>query len=115
MPGGLDVPSLSPMVRSPRQGGQLLEDSSPTKVVTGAQYDHELFEDDVEEEDLSYYCSSTQGKRGRKLSEGGPPKPDTTNMGEKEESRLMCSSYFLDYVIRNEVFCVGEVIVEVFL
>jgi hypothetical protein len=44
------------------------------------------------------------GKRGGK---GGGWK--------KEESRLMRSSYFLDYVIRNEVFCVGEVIVEVFL
>ncbi len=34
---------------------------------------------------------------------------------ENEESRLMRSSYFLDCVIRNEVFCVGEVIVELFL
>ncbi len=31
---------------------------------------------------------------------------------EKEESRLMRSYYYLDYVARNEVFCVGEVIVE---
>jgi hypothetical protein len=84
VPGGVDVPSLPPIVCSPRQGGQLLEGSCPTKEVTGAQYDHELFEDDVEEEDLSYYRSSTQGKRGPKLSEGGPPKPDTTNMTAAE-------------------------------
>ncbi len=64
MPGGVDVPSLPPIVRSRRQGGQLLEGSSPIKEVTGAQYDNNLFEDDVEEEDLSYYRSSTQGKRG---------------------------------------------------
>jgi hypothetical protein len=81
---GLDVPSLPPIVCSPRQGGQLLEGSTPTKEVTEAQYDNELFEDDVEEEDLSYYRSSTQGKRGRKLSAGGPPKPDTTNMTAAE-------------------------------
>jgi hypothetical protein len=61
-----------------------LKGSSPTKEVTGAQYDHEIFEDDVEEEDLSYYRSSTQGKRGCKLSEGGPPKPDMTNMTAAE-------------------------------
>jgi hypothetical protein len=54
VPGGVHVPSLSLMVHSPRQRGQLLEDSSPTKDATGAQYDHELFEDDVEEEDLLY-------------------------------------------------------------
>ncbi len=84
VPGGVDVPSLPPIVRSRRQGGHILEVSSPTKEVTGAQYDHELFEDDVEEEDLSYYRSSTQGKRGRKLSEGGQPKPDTTTMTAAE-------------------------------
>ncbi len=78
-PSGLDVPSLPPIVCSPRRGGQLLEGSTPTMEVTGAQYD-KLFEDDVEEEDLSYYCFSTQEKRGIKLSEGGPSKPDTTNM-----------------------------------
>jgi hypothetical protein len=84
VPGRVDVPSLPPIVRSCRQRGQLLEGSSPTKEVTGAQYDHKLFEEDVEEEDLSYYCSSTQGKRGRKPSEGGPPKPDTTTMTAAE-------------------------------
>ncbi len=61
-----------------------MEGRSPTKEVSGAQYDHKLFADDVEEEDLSYYCSSTQGKRGCKLSEGGPPKPDTANMTAAE-------------------------------
>ncbi len=30
-------------------------------------YDHELFEDDVEEEDLSYYRSSTQGPRKKRM------------------------------------------------
>jgi hypothetical protein len=85
VPKGVDVPSLPPMVHSPRQVGRLLEGSSLTKEVTRAQYDHELvFEDDVEEEDLSYYRSSTQGKRGSKLSEGGPLKPDTTNMTAAE-------------------------------
>ncbi len=84
VPGGVDVPSLPLIVHSRRQGGQLLEGSSPTKEVTGAKYDHKLFEDDVEEKDLSYYCSITQGKRGRKLSEGGPLKPDTTNMTAAE-------------------------------
>ncbi len=44
VPGGVDVPSLPPIMRSRRQGGQLLEGSTPTKEVTGAQYDHELFE-----------------------------------------------------------------------
>jgi hypothetical protein len=89
VPGGVDVPSLPPIVHSPRQGGQLLEGSTPTKEVTGAQYDHELFEDDVEEKDLSYYCSSTQGKRGHTLSEGGPPKPDTTNMTAAESDMAL--------------------------
>jgi hypothetical protein len=88
-PSGLDVPSLPPIVRSPRQGGQLLEGSTPTKEVTGAQYDNELFEDDVEEEDLSYYRSSTQGKRGRKLSDGGPLKPDATNMTAAESDMAL--------------------------
>jgi hypothetical protein len=54
-PSGLDVPSLPPIVHSPCQGRQLLEGSTPTKGVTRAQYDNELFEDDVEEEDLSCY------------------------------------------------------------
>jgi hypothetical protein len=88
-PSGLDVPSLPLIVRSSRQGGQLLEGSTPTKEVTGAQYDDELFEDDVEEEDLSYYRSSTQGKRGHKLAEGGPPKPDTTNMTAAESDMAL--------------------------
>jgi hypothetical protein len=88
-PSGLDVPSLPPIVRSPRQGGQLLEGSTPTKEVTRAQYDNELFEDDVEEEDLSYYHSSTQGKRGRKLSEGGLPKPDMINMTAAESDMAL--------------------------
>jgi hypothetical protein len=35
--------------------------------------------------------------------------------GGGEESRLTRSSYFLDYVIRSEVFCVGEVVVKVFM
>ncbi len=86
---GLDVLSLPPIMRSPRRGGQLLEGSTPTKEVTEAQYDDELFEDDVEEEDLSYYCSSTQGKRGYKLSVGGPSKPDTTNMTAAESDMAL--------------------------
>ncbi len=86
---GLDVPSLPPIVRSPKQGGQLLEGSTPTKEVTEAQYDDELFEDGVEEEDISYYRSSTQGKREHKLSAGGPPKPDTTNMTAAESDTAL--------------------------
>ncbi len=66
-----------------------MEGSTPTKEVTGAQYDDELFEDDVKEEDLSYYCSSFQGKRGHKLSEGGQPKPDTTNMTTAESDMAL--------------------------
>jgi hypothetical protein len=62
VPEGVDVPSLPPIVRPRRQGGQLLEGSSPTKEITGAQYDHKLFEDDVEE-DLSYYRSSPRKER----------------------------------------------------
>jgi hypothetical protein len=88
-PSGLVVPSLPSIVCSPMQGGQLLEGSTPTKEVTGAQYDNELFEDDIEEEDLSYYRSSTQGKRGCKLSAGGPPKPDTTNMTAAESDMAL--------------------------
>ncbi len=36
VPGGVDVPSLPPIVCSHKQGGQLLEGSSPTKKITGA-------------------------------------------------------------------------------
>ena len=66
-----------------------MEGSTPTNEVTGALYGDELFEDDVEEEDLSYYCSSTHGKRGCKLSAGGPPKPDTTNMTAAESDMAL--------------------------
>ncbi len=44
-PSGLGVPSLPPIVRSPRQGGHLLEGSTPTKEVTGAQYDDPTLQD----------------------------------------------------------------------
>ncbi len=66
-----------------------MEGCTSTKEVTGAQYDDEIFEDNVEKEDLSYYPSSTQGKRGCKLSEGGPPKPDTTNMTAAESDMAL--------------------------
>ncbi len=66
-----------------------MEGSTPTKEVTEAQYEDKLFQDDVEEEDLSYYGSSTQGKRGHKLSAGGPPKPDTTNMTAAESDMAL--------------------------
>ena len=48
----------------------------------GGQYnDDELFQDDVKEEDMTYYCSTTKGKCGHPLlMDGGPPRPDTKDM-----------------------------------
>jgi hypothetical protein len=63
--------------------------SSPTKENNdfmeeegGGQYDDdELFQDDVEEEDMTYYCSTTKGKCERPLlMDGGPPRPNTKDM-----------------------------------
>jgi hypothetical protein len=51
----------------------------------GGQYDQydddELFQDDVEQQDMSHYCSETVGRSGRPLIiDGGPPKPNTDDM-----------------------------------
>ena len=32
------------------------------------------------EEDMEYYCVNSTGRRGRSLSSGGPPRPDTSGM-----------------------------------
>ncbi len=47
------------------------------------QYDEDIFEDDEEEGDLTYFRSTTQGKRGRRLIDGGPPRPDTSGMTDE--------------------------------
>jgi hypothetical protein len=48
--------------------------------------DDELFQDDNAEEnaeeDMKYYCVNSTGRRGRSLSSGGPPRPDTAGMSE---------------------------------
>ncbi len=61
-----------PAVKSPRKGGSNEE-----------QYDDDIFEDDEEEGDLTYFRSTTQGKRGRRLLDGGPPRPDTSGMTDE--------------------------------
>ncbi len=44
----------------------------------------DLFQDDTTEdnveEDMEYYCVKSTGRRGRSLSSGGPPRPDTSGM-----------------------------------
>ncbi len=46
--------------------------------------DNELFQDDTAEEnaeeDMEYYCVNSTRRRGRSLSSGGPPRPDTAGM-----------------------------------
>jgi hypothetical protein len=46
--------------------------------------DNELFQDDTPqdnvEEDMEYYPVNSTGRRGRFLSSGGPPRPDTSGM-----------------------------------
>jgi hypothetical protein len=46
--------------------------------------DNELFQDDTAEEyaeeDMEYYRVNSTGRRGRSLSSGGPPRPDTAEM-----------------------------------
>ena len=48
----------------------------------GGQYDDdELFQDDVEEEDMTYYRTTAKSKVGHPLlMDGGPARPDTTDM-----------------------------------
>ena len=52
------------------------------QVDLAGEYDDAVCQDDEELEDLSYYQSSTQGKKGRPLSDGGPERPDTSGMSE---------------------------------
>ena len=47
------------------------------QVIFAEEYDDAVFQDDEELEDLSYYKSTTQGKKGRPLYDGGPEKPDS--------------------------------------
>jgi hypothetical protein len=46
--------------------------------------DDELFQDDTAEknaeEDMEYYRVNSTGRRGRSLSSGGPPRPDTAGL-----------------------------------
>jgi hypothetical protein len=62
--------------------------SSPNEDPEGQYNDSKLFQDDVEEEDLSYYWSITIGMRvrGRVLTERGPPRPDPSNVSKLESS-----------------------------
>ncbi len=46
----------------------------------GQYDDDELFQDDVEEEDMTYYCSVRKGSGRPLLMDGGPPRPDTEDM-----------------------------------
>jgi hypothetical protein len=46
------------------------------------EYDDAVFQDDKELEDSSYYQSTSLGKKGRPLSDGGPERPDTSGMSE---------------------------------
>ena len=50
------------------------------EVISAEDYDDAVFQDDEEFEDLSYYKSTTQGKKGRPLCDGGPKKPDTSGL-----------------------------------
>ena len=56
-------------------------------------FDKQLFEDETEEilGDDYYLDTEFRGKgaSGRKLTPGGPPKPDTTSMGEVEAEKLL--------------------------
>jgi hypothetical protein len=55
---------------------------SKNQVDLAEEYDDAVFQDDEEPEDLSYYLSTTLGKKGRPLSDGGPQRPDTSGMSE---------------------------------
>ncbi len=52
------------------------------QVIFVKDYDDAVFQDDEEVEDLSYYKSTTQGKKGRPLCDGGPQKPDTSGLSD---------------------------------
>jgi hypothetical protein len=55
--------------------------------------DDELFHDDTTEEnveeDIEYYCVNSTGRRGRSLSSGGPPRPDTAGMSAVKAQRAI--------------------------
>jgi hypothetical protein len=61
-----------PAAKSPRKGG-----------LNEEQYDDDIFEDDEEEGDLTYFRSTTQGKRGRRLTVNESPRPDTSGMTDE--------------------------------
>jgi len=56
-------------------------------------FDKGLFEDETEEfvDDDYYHCTDFRGTgaSGRKLTPGGPPKPDTTSMDEVEAEQVL--------------------------
>ncbi len=66
--------------------GFILEDE-----MGGLYNNDELFHYSKEDmvEDLSYYCSSTSGKKRCTLTSGGPPKPDTLDMTDAESRMVM--------------------------
>jgi hypothetical protein len=55
--------------------------------------DNELFQDDTAEdnakEDMEYYHVNSTGRRGRSLSSGGPPRPDTSGMSVVKAQEAM--------------------------
>jgi hypothetical protein len=65
--------------------------------------DDELFQDDTPEdngeEDMEYYHVNSTGIRGRSLSSGGPPRPDTSGMSAAQaqeaikEWRVLCKAH----------------------
>ena len=71
--------------KSPRKGEKKMGADvgvAKNEVISAEDYDDAVFQDDEEVEDLSYYKSTTQGKKGRPLCDGGPKKPDTSGLSE---------------------------------
>jgi hypothetical protein len=79
--------------------------------------DNELFQDDTPEDnakdDLEYYHVESTGRRGRSLSSGGPPRPDTSGMSAAEadetikEWRVLRKAY-IDKVQREQRMLFGS-------
>ena len=65
-----------------KSGISSTEARAKNQVDLAGEYDDEVFQDDEELEDFSYYRCTTQGKKGRPLSGGGPERPDTSGMSE---------------------------------
>ncbi len=60
--------------------------------------DDELLQDDTAEdnaeEDMEYYCVNSTGRRGRSLSSGGLPRPDTSGMSAAEaQEAIRCGGF----------------------